>query len=223
MNKYAANLMLFSKLGQFCQDTCQGNDLTSSIVDSWRICSNNLGATRETERLERTGYNFLKLLKLLCFLTMLSCCCKVYSQPSPTKCVGYCSACNVDSQGTIVNKPSFLCLTTGLQRCLLQDRQDPHISDRWPRSHRWSGENPMKTYFSRANRVNIGIFFPRSSCGQTGCNDLSLVLRQGLDSCRSDRGENLLISRRCSGVTWQFLCANNVFKHFRYTYVHSAA
>lgn len=63
MNKYAANLMLFSKLGQFCQDTCQGNNLTSSIVDSWRICSNNLGAKRET--LERTGYNFLKLLKLL--------------------------------------------------------------------------------------------------------------------------------------------------------------
>ena len=136
MNKYAANLMLFSKLGQFCQDTCQGNDLTSSIVDSWRICSNNLGATRETERLERTGYNFLKLLKLLCFLTMLSCCCKVYSQPSPTKCVGYCSACNVDSQGTTLQKPSFPCLTTGLQRCLLQGHQDPHKSDRWPRSHR---------------------------------------------------------------------------------------
>lgn len=71
MNKYATNLMLFSKLGQFslnstsflggfCQDTCQGNNLTSSIVDSWRICSNNLGAKRET--LEQTGYNFLKLL-----------------------------------------------------------------------------------------------------------------------------------------------------------------
>ena len=109
MNKYAANLMLFSKLGQFslnstsfwggfCQDTCQGNNLTSSIVDSWRICSNNLGAK---EKLDRTGYNFFKLLKLLCFLTMLSCCCKVYSQPSPTKCVGYCSACNVGSRNNL--------------------------------------------------------------------------------------------------------------------------
>lgn len=118
MNKYAANLMLFSKLGQFSlnstsfwggffQDTCQGNNLTSSIVDSWRICSNNLGATRETWEIWEIGTNRIQLFEtfetsdIKCFLTMLSCCCKVYSQPSPTKCVGYCSACNIGSRNNL--------------------------------------------------------------------------------------------------------------------------
>lgn len=74
MNKYATNLMLFSKLGQFslnstsfwggfCQDTCQGNNLTSSIVDSWRICSNNLGAKRESWGIWEIGSNRIQLFE----------------------------------------------------------------------------------------------------------------------------------------------------------------
>lgn len=155
MNKYAADLMLFSNSGNFAKIHVR--------VTTWPAALSILGGSAPTtwEQQEKQrdwneqDWNFCVFWK--CHWVAAA-----RYTVSPVQPNVWATVVPVTlARGTILNKPSFLCLTTGLQRCLLQDRQDPHISDRWPRSHRWSGENPMKTYLSKADCINIGIFFSK--------------------------------------------------------------
>ena len=140
--------------------------------------------------------NRIETFETKCFLKMpLSCCCKVYSQPSPTKCVGYCGACNIGSRNnleqTIVSfsdhaSNDACCKAIKIHTNLIGGLgRTGEVKEKPKRdAHKPMGEHTSpKITVSTLGRY----FFPRSSCGQTGCNDLSLSLRQGLDSCRSEK------------------------------------